>query len=111
MLDIIEWYHLFIHVKLARAISSQAEEEIDTEMNQFPRDSDGSAKVAIIGIDRSLAAWAALRAHFPGQEDMVLDSQLRLARIRREAEKLFPNASAFVRPGFDQDTARLEVGG
>ena len=70
------------------------------------RDADGSAKVALIGIDRSLAAWAALRSHFPDQEDAILDFLLRLARIRRQAEKLFPNARAFVRPGFDENATR-----
>ena len=60
---------------------------------------------------RRLCAWAALRAHFPEQEDAIFDFQLRLARIRREAEKLFPNARDFVRPGFDENAARLEVGG
>jgi len=98
-------------VKLDRAIESRAEDEIDPEPRETMRDADGSAKIALIGIDRSLAAWAALRKHFPEQEDAFLDFQLRLARIRRQAEKLFPNARAFVRPGFDENAARLEVGG
>ena len=80
-------------------------------MRQFPRNSDGSAKIALIGMDRSLLAWTELRPHFPEQEDVILDFQLRLARIRGETERLFPNARAFVRPGFDEDTVRLEVGG
>ena len=113
MLEIIQWYHLFIHVKLARAIGSHAEEELETdpELRALLRDGDGSAKIALIGVDRSLAAWAALRPHFPEQEDAILDFQLRLARLRRDAEKLFPNARAFVRAGFDEGLARLEVGG
>ena len=113
MLDILQWYHLFIHVKLTRAIASQAGAELETDsaMKQFPRDSDGSAKVALLGMDRSLSAWAALRSHFLEQEDVILDFQLRLARIRGGTERIFPNARVFVRPGFDEDTARLEVGG
>src|SRR5213594_2218059 len=90
-----------IHVKLDRAIDSQAEDEIDHGPRDTMRDADGSAKIALIGIDRSLAGWAALRAHFPEQEEAILDFQVRLARNRREAEKLFPNARAFVRHGFD----------
>jgi hypothetical protein len=31
----------------------------------LPRDSDGSAKVALLGIDRSLVAWTRMRQHFP----------------------------------------------
>jgi len=113
MLDILQWYHLFIHVKLTRAIASQAEEELETDpaMRQFPRDSDGSTKIALIGMDRSLLAWTELCLHFPEQEDAILDFQLRLARIRGETERFFPNARAFFRPGFDEDMARLEAGG
>jgi hypothetical protein len=113
MLELIDWYHLFIHVKLARAIGSQAEEELETdaELRALMRDADGSAKIALIGMDRSLAAWAALRPHFSEQEDKILDFQLQLARLRRDAERLFPNARAFVRPGFDEGAERLEVGG
>jgi len=110
--EIIQWYHLFIHVKLARAISSQADEELETdpELKAMRRDSDGSAKIALIGIDRSLAAWTQLGAHFPEQEDSILDFQVRLARIRQEAEKQFPNARSFTRPGFDEDLEGLERG-
>jgi hypothetical protein len=63
------------------------------------------------GLDRSLAAWAALRSRFPEQGDAILEFQLWLVRIRQATEKLFPNARAFVRPGFDENVARLEVGG
>ena len=113
LLDVIEWYHLFIHVKLQRAIGSRAEEEMvsDPELKSLMRDGDGSAKIALIGIDRSLAAWSGLRSHFPEQEDAILDFQVQLARIRQEAEKLFPNARAFVRPGFDEEVGKLERGG
>ena len=112
LVEVIQWYHLFIHVKLARAISSQAEEglETDPELKVLLRDGDGSAKIALIGLDRSLAAWSQLRAHFPEQEDAILDFQVRLARIRQETEKLFPNARSFVRPGFDEDLEGLERG-
>jgi len=106
LLDIVRWYRLFIHVKLERAIGSQAEEETDPELSDRLRDADGSAKIALVGIDRSLAAWAALRPHFPEQEDSILDFLLRLERIRRQVENLFPNARAFVRPGFDENAAR-----
>ncbi|PYJ01161.1 MAG: hypothetical protein DME25_18740 [Verrucomicrobia bacterium] len=113
LLDIIQWYHLFIHVKLSRAIESQAEEEMETdpELKSLMNDGDGSAKIALIGMDRSLAAWTGLRAHFMEQEDAILDFQLQLARIRQQAEKLFPNARGFVRPGFDEDDGKLERGG
>jgi hypothetical protein len=102
--DVIQWYQPFIHVKVSRAISSRASEEIETDetMRQFPRDSDGSAKVALIAMDRSIAAWAALRESLGEDSDAILDLLAQLAVIRRDTEALFPAARAFVRPGFDE---------
>src|SRR4030095_789646 len=103
--DVIRWYQHFIYVKLSRAIGSQASEELETdaEMKTFPKDSDGSAKIALIGIGRWLAAWSALRpALGPDETDGILDLLVQLGAIRRDTEKLFPRARAFVRPGFDE---------
>ena len=101
--DVIRWYQHFIYVKLSRAIESRANEELETdeEMKKFPKDSDGTAKIALIAMDRSIAAWSGLRAALGGIDD-ILDLLAQLAAIRRETEKLFPQARAFVRPGFDE---------
>lgn len=62
----------------------------------------GSAKIALTGMDRCIAAWSALRiALGPDEDDEILDHLAQLSAIRRETENLFPNARAFVRPGFD----------
>jgi hypothetical protein len=42
-----------------------------------------------------------MRNHFPEQEDTILDLLVHLDRLRRKIEKTFPDARAFVRPGFD----------
>ena len=102
--DVIRWYQHFIYVKLCRAIESRASEELETdeEQKKFPKDSDGSAKIALIAMDRSIAAWSGLRDALGDDDaDGILDLLAQLAAIRREAEKLFPQARAFVRPGFD----------
>jgi hypothetical protein len=101
--DVIRWYQHFIYVKLCRAIESRASEEFETdeELKSYPKDSDGSAKIALIAMDRSLSAWAGLRETLGDEPDSVLDLLAQLAAIRRETEKLFPRARAFVRPGFD----------
>ena len=101
---VIRWYQHFIYVKLCRAISSRAEEEMETdpEMRAFPKDSDGTTKVVLIAIDRSIGAWAGLREVFPGQEDSILELLRQLGQIRQQAEAMFPNARKFVRPGFDE---------
>ena len=76
--------------------------ETDEEMRAFPKDSDGSMEIALIAMDRSIAAWSGLRiALGPDDADGILDLLAKLAAIRRETEKLFPRARAFKRPGFD----------
>jgi hypothetical protein len=104
--DVIRWYQHFIYVKLCRAIESRASEDFETdeELKSFPKDSDGSAKIALIAMDRSLSAWARLRETLGDNPDSILDLLAQLAAIRRETEKLFPEARAFVRPGFDGKT-------
>lgn len=107
--DVIRWYQHFIYVKLRRAISSRARQDLETneEIKEILNDSDGSAKIALIAMDRSVAAWAGLREGL-GENDIngnsILDLLAQLARIRRETEKLFPKARLFVRPGFDEHT-------
>lgn len=108
--QVIRWYEHFIYVKLSRAIGSRATEELETDrkMKSFPKDSDGSAKIALLAMDRSIAAWSGLRTALGGESaDNILDFLAQLAAIRREAEKLFPEARAFVRPGFDQEPASI----
>jgi hypothetical protein len=63
-------------------------------------DNNGSAKVALIGIDRSIAAWAVLRDVGHKQaEDFIRQ----LDQIRSVAEMVFANARKFIRPGWIGD--------
>ncbi|MFC1584046.1 hypothetical protein ACFL5V_00715 [Fibrobacterota bacterium] len=100
--EIIHWYQYQIYVKMVRGVSSSLEDPLDG-MEDYPKDSDGSVKVALIGMDRSMAAWGQLYKHFPEQEDEILDILVHLERLRRKTESHFPEARAFVRPGFDTD--------
>jgi hypothetical protein len=99
-MEVIRWYQHLIYVKIMRAIEGDLRRGPEI-LDGLPRDSDGSAKVALIAIDRSIAAWGAMRNHFPEQEDTILDLLVHLDRLRRKIEKTFPDARAFVRPGFD----------
>lgn len=81
-------------------LSSDGERElIDEEAMRI--DSLGSAKVVLLGIDRSLAAWAIIREAFPEHADEILDVLVDLDQLRRTGEIRFPAARAFVRPGLD----------
>jgi hypothetical protein len=57
---------------------------------------------AIIGIERSMAVWATLLRRFPDHEDAIFALGT-LKRLLRQVESAFPNARAFLRPGFDAD--------
>ncbi len=98
---VIRWYQHQIYIKLMRAIRGGLEEKSE-EFDEFPKDSDGSAKVALIGIDRSISAWGEMRSVFPMLENSILDILVHLERLRRETENTFPGAREFVRPGFDK---------
>jgi hypothetical protein len=98
--EIIRWYQHQIAVKIMRAASWAGEEgEIDFQSGHS--DADGSAKVALIGMDRSLAAWSELLRQIPDDEDRILPLLAALGRLRRDVEAAFPGARAFIRPGFD----------
>ncbi|MGD9175644.1 MAG: hypothetical protein PVF29_15890 [Desulfobacterales bacterium] len=102
MVEIIHWYQHFIYVKLTRAVRGtlgNAEEEWE----DFPKDSDGSAKVALIAIDRSMAAWGYMHQFFPSHQDQIMAIIVHLERLRNRTEKIFPEARNFVRPGFDEN--------
>jgi len=97
----VQWYLLFIEVKLRRAVQGAVDER-QLHIEDLPRDSDGSAKITLLAIDRSLAAWARLREHFAAAHgDAILDLLVQLERLRRAAEAKFPTARKFRRPGFD----------
>jgi hypothetical protein len=101
--EIIRWHQHLIYVKLCRAFSSRVEEEATRER---PRDSDGSAKVALLSLDASIQAWSLLRELYPEKTDTVLEILIHLDRLRRAVETKFPRARKFKRPGFDERARR-----
>ncbi len=92
--EVIRWYQPQIYVKLQRAL-------MQDEPAETPNDSDGSALVALIAINRSIGAWGRLQEHFPEKADSILKILLHLDRLHKKIEQEFPNARKFKRPGFD----------
>ena len=96
--DVIAWFHTLIPVKVNRAL---------TVWPQEPASSDnvGSAKVALIGIDRSHAAWLELveRGDVPMSEAAPFIADL--VWLGEALERVYPEARAFVRPGLDEPAA------
>jgi hypothetical protein len=103
----IHWFMHFIGVKANRAIHGREDwEEWDDPLQS---DSNGSAKVCCLAIERSLSAWEIVRRNFPEKSDEVLDMCLLLRDFQRDMEALFPDWRKFVRPGFDTEKVAFAV--
>jgi hypothetical protein len=100
-LEVIRWYQYFIAAKVTRAIRGKMEEE-EEGCDEFPSDSNGSAKIALIAIDRSIGAWAVIPHHNHLYAEEALEMISFLDRLRQAIEQTFPRARSFVRPGFDR---------
>ncbi|MGD9230296.1 MAG: hypothetical protein PVJ20_05730, partial [Desulfobacterales bacterium] len=101
-IEVVRWYQHQIYVKLKRALHSAQDEQFEI-LNNFPKDSDGSTKVALIGMDRSISAWGEILKYFPDQRKNIISMITQLERLRKRTENEFPDARAFVRPGFDEN--------
>nr|NQU90944.1 hypothetical protein [Bacteroidota bacterium] len=98
-INIVGWYHFFIYTKLQRATNGFFEMD---EFEDAGYDMNGSAKVALIAIDRSLEAYLQLRIFLKDQLPKISEFQKQLEKLRYQAEELFPEARAFIRPGLDE---------
>jgi len=98
--DVVRWYQYQIGIKLVRAMG-QREPIHPIAAESARHDANGSAKVALLGIDRSLAAWAIVREALPERATEIADMMVRLDRLRTSVERALPDARAFQRPGFD----------
>lgn len=100
-IEVIRWYQYFICAKVMRAVRGKIEEE-EERCDEFPSDSDGSAKIGLIAIDRSIAAWAVVQHYITDGGQEVSDIIAFLDGLREVVEETFPNARSFIRPGFDE---------
>lgn len=103
MLQVLHWYALFISAKIHRGLHGILDidgYQDDAQLTDTQSDANGSIKVALIGLDRSLLAWKYLLTD--ANASVVRPEIDRLEEIKRLAEEKFPNAREFVRPGFDE---------
>ena len=85
--------------------SRESEARTPDYWDDMPKDSDGTAKIALIAIDRSIGAWGTLLHAYPARMTATLAILALLSRLRLEFEQEFPEAWSFVRPGFDETAA------
>ena len=99
--ETIEWFSSMISSKLYRAICGQAEgwegrEEAQTDFN-------GSAKITLIAIAESRAAWSVLMEVGRATADGVPAHAVRtLDELEASVRERFPRVMEFIRPGFDE---------
>jgi hypothetical protein len=94
--DVISWYHTLISVKIHRALQGKMEAD---EFSQT--DADASAKIAYIGVMKSLEA---LKTIYNWNKDLQDDSLTLLAKVenlKKGINEEFPGHITFKRPGFD----------
>jgi len=108
-LEVIRWYQYFICAKVIRAVRGKIEEE--ERGDELASDSDGSAKIALIAIDRSIGAWAVILQYNHLYAERVLEIISFLDRLRQAVEETFPRARSFIRPGFDRIDLNARVSG
>jgi len=101
IVQIIRWYQMQIYVKIQRAIDVETDKDNDFS-EDFPNDSEGSVKVALIGIDRSIGAWTKMLDFFPDRKEKLMKIISFLNLLCSIVERRFPKARDFIRPGFDQ---------
>jgi hypothetical protein len=103
-IDVIRWYSLFIAVKIHRA-HLELHDFDDEELDRY--DKNGSAKIALIAISRSLEAFSFLYNHIPEQEDDIIAYLADLSRIQKQINVSFPDAMKFKRRGFDDSVCNM----
>lgn len=95
--DVIGWYVFQIPTKLRRAINGKIRDQ-----SYMIDDVNGSAKVVLIGVDNSLAAWKNLQLLLPEENQNAVDPLIELLNnLCQEIECDLPDARDFKRPGFD----------
>lgn len=99
---VIRWDCYLIGAKVDRALRGRDEVQHGEMEDDDPVQNDwnGSAKVALISIQRSAAAFRAIAKATGDAEAAVLAE--RLAAFQADIEREFPNAWRFIRPGFDE---------
>jgi hypothetical protein len=100
-LDVVTHDVFLVTVKLSRALDGRDRHEHEAGHHEVPVQNDwnGSAKVALICLTRSIAAWHVIAQAAGDSASLTVVEQMET--LRRDVEQSFPNAYAFARPGFD----------
>ena len=98
-LEVFEWFHALVPARIFRALVSDI--EAGSGVPGRSEDTLATAKMALVGIDRSLEAVTALATYADDPRLDLLTSLLQ--RLGPEVERRFPGARGYLRPGLDAD--------
>lgn len=113
-LDTIEWFGIRVSSKIHRALTGFARDRNDgtlMRLGEDPVQSDwnGSAKVARLDIAESRAAWEVILRIGEAPADSPLRRMVGLLDgLDAAVAERFPQAMAFIRPGFDDQPTRAK---
>ena len=98
-LEVARWDAVLIAAKVHRAQHARHDQQGMASRHRIQNEWNGSAKVALISIVRSITAWRVI-ADATGDPD-ARHVAAELQTLQQEVEKQFPAAWKFRRPGFD----------
>lgn len=99
-MEIIHYYLFFIAVKSERMIA-EAEDDFWDEVPVYERSFNGTAKITLIAVERSLMAWLDLMQIMTDHKECIMANMANLTKLKKLIEAHFPDAHKFKRPGFD----------
>lgn len=101
-LDVVTHDSAFVSAKVRRALDGRDRhrQDEDRDDDSVQNDWNGSAKVALISLERSEVAWRVISQATAGEVAATLADAVR--DLRRLAHDEFPHAMSFIRPGFDE---------
>jgi hypothetical protein len=94
--EVVAWYHLRIYLRVVRALISREKQPASSDALE---DAIGSAKLALVSIERSRNAWRSLRT---ATNDVQISSIMALLdAVAHGLDERFPSARSFLRIGLD----------
>ena len=105
-LEIVGWDAYFIGAKVHRAFDGRdrfQHDDEDCDSDPVQNDWNGSAKVALISLERTEVAWRVIGDATGDNEASALADTA--GTLRRTVLDEFPKAMSFIRPGFDEPDA------
>jgi len=96
--EVLTWHHMQIPVKIDRALSSKLRARVVADAI---KDSNGSAKVAYIGLAKSMDILTRAYQWATPLQDQIMPLLNHGYELAEQLDQEFPGHKSFKRPGFD----------